>query len=48
MKRLRILGLSLLALFALGAVMAGVALGEEGALEPQDFKIKGGEQILKN
>ena len=32
MKRLRILGLSLLALFAFGVVMAGVALGEEGAL----------------
>jgi hypothetical protein len=48
MKRLRILGLALLALFALGAVMAGVALGEEGVLEPQNFTIKGGTQILEN
>jgi len=49
MKRLRILGLSLLALFAFGAVMAGVALGaEEGALPPQNFTIKGGEQKLEN
>jgi hypothetical protein len=48
MKRLRILGLSLLALLALGAVMAGVAFAEEGVLEPQNFTIKGGEQKLEN
>jgi hypothetical protein len=48
MKRLRILGLSLLALFALGAIAANLALGEEGVLEPQNFSIKGGKQILEN
>jgi len=45
MKRLRILGLCLLALFALSAIAATVALaGEEGVLEPTTFKIKGGAQ----
>jgi hypothetical protein len=48
MKRLRILGLSLLALFALCAIAANVALGEEGVLEPQNFTIKGGTQTLEN
>jgi len=48
MKRLKILGLALLALFALGAVMAGAAFGEEGALVPQNVTIRGGTQILEN
>jgi len=48
MKRLRILGLSLLALFALGAIAANAALAEEGVLEPQNFSIKGGAQKLEN
>jgi len=48
MKALRILGLSLLALLALGAVMAGGALAEEGVLEPQNFTIKGGTHKLEN
>jgi hypothetical protein len=48
MKRLRILGLSLLALFALGAIAANMALAEEGVLPPTNFKIKGGLQILEN
>jgi hypothetical protein len=43
MKRLRprILGLTLLALFALGAVSAGSASAEEGVLNPAAFTIKG-------
>jgi len=48
MKRLRILGLSLLALFALGAIAANVALAEEGVLPPSNFTIKGGAQKLAN
>jgi hypothetical protein len=48
MKRLRILGLSLLALLALGAVVANMALAEEGVLPPSNFTIKGGTQALEN
>jgi hypothetical protein len=48
MKRLRILGLSLLALFALGVIAANVALGEEGVLPPSNFTIAGGPQTLEN
>jgi hypothetical protein len=48
MTRLRILGLTLLALFALGAIAANVALAEEGVLPPSNFTIKGGEQKLEN
>jgi hypothetical protein len=48
MKRLKILGLSLLALFALSAIAANVALGEEGVLTPQTFTINGKVQKLEN
>jgi hypothetical protein len=45
MNRLRILGLSLVAAFALGAVIANASLaGEEGLLPPESFTIKGGTQ----
>jgi hypothetical protein len=48
MKRLRILGLSLLALFALSTALANVALGEEGLLPTSNFTIKGATQKLLN
>jgi len=47
-SRLRILGLALLALFVLGALMAGMASAEEGVLPPSNFTIKGGKQTLGN
>jgi hypothetical protein len=48
MKQLRILGLALLALFALGALTASVSsAAEEGVLEPGNFTIKGGPAELK-
>jgi hypothetical protein len=49
MKQLRILGLALLALFALSAVATSIASAEEGILEPQAFTIKGNKVTkLKN
>jgi hypothetical protein len=48
MKQLRILGLSLLALFAFGVVTASMASAEEGVLEPANFTFKGGTAELKN
>ena len=50
MKRLRIIGLLLLALFALGAFAASTASAEEGVLplNMKHFNILGGKAILEN
>jgi len=46
MKHFRILGLAVLALFALSAFAASMASAEEGILPPSNFTIKGGTQKL--
>jgi len=48
MKHFRILGLALLALFALSAFAASMASAEEGVLNPANFTLKGGKQKLIN
>jgi hypothetical protein len=49
MKRLKIMGLTLLALLALGAYTASMASAIEGVLpEKQTFTGEGGEQVLEN
>jgi hypothetical protein len=48
MRGLRIIGLALLALLALGVLGASLALAEEGVLEPANFTIKGGTITITN
>jgi len=48
MKHFRILGLAVLALFALSAFAAGMASAEEGVLPPSNFTVTGGTQTLTN